>query len=86
MHTKVNILILFTVNEGIAHSQVVSWRFGVVEIALKFLVSLCFHKDVTFSEKKKKEKNLYLTDLFQSLISKKKKQFGKLELKLIPSF
>lgn len=86
MHMKVTILILFTVNEGIARSQVVSWRFGVVEIALKFLVSLCFHKDVTFSEKKKKEKNLYLTDLFQSLISKKKKQFGKLELKLIPSF
>lgn len=73
MHMKVNILILFTVNEGITRSQVVSWRFGVVEIALKFLVSLCFHKDVTFSEKKKKEKNLYLTDLFQSLISKKKK-------------
>lgn len=85
MHMKVNILILFTVNEGIARSQVVSWRFGVVEIALKFLVSLCFHKDVTFSKKKKRGKSLFNWPI-SKLDFKKKKQFGKLELKLIPSF
>lgn len=49
MHMKVGIFILFTV---VVVGTLQSWRFAVVETAVKLLLSFCFHKHVTFWGKK----------------------------------